>query len=107
MVKVKVSHLYKVSLFSTIFVIIDQSVDICDQGNKPKHVILPNFKINQENVGLLRRSEKRKAHYWMWNPWSKKRKRRRRRVAMSGKVRWKLVKWKVQVQPVQGRNPAF
>ena len=31
---------------------------ICDQCNKPKHVILPNFK---KNIVLLRRSEK--AHY--------------------------------------------
>ena len=33
----------KVSLLSSRIVIIDQYVGICDQGDKPKHVILPNF----------------------------------------------------------------
>ena len=28
---------------SSRFVIVDQSSGICDQGNKPKHVILPKF----------------------------------------------------------------
>ena len=52
----------EVGLFSRRFVIIDQSNGICDQGNKPKHVIC-QIEINYKNVGLLRRSEKRNTHY--------------------------------------------
>ena len=45
-----------------MYVIINQSIGVCDQGDLPKHVIC-QISINKENVGLWGRSGKGKAHY--------------------------------------------
>ena len=59
----------KVSLLSSRFVIIDQSIGKCDQGNKPKHVILQNLKTNKKLLVFWEGQRKEKhiiTNYWGW-----------------------------------------
>ena len=39
--------------------IVDQSSGICDQGNKPKHVILPNFNKSRKCLSFEKVREKK------------------------------------------------